>query len=81
MRRRAGTRHQHHHHAAGRAPRDASGSPRSWKRSEAVGSRTNLYASVIVPELPCLCMCVRVQSGGAAVEQMARDIFVNRPAA
>jgi hypothetical protein len=44
-------------------------------------SRTNLYASVIVPELPCLCVCVRVQSGGAAVEQMARDIFANRPAA
>jgi hypothetical protein len=28
-----------------------------------------------------MCACVRVQSGGAVVERMARDIFVDRPAA
>jgi hypothetical protein len=62
MRRRAGTRHQHHHHAAGRAPRDASGSPRSWKRSEAVGVGlifTLPSSCLSFPACVCVCACAK----------------------
>jgi hypothetical protein len=58
MRRRAGTRHQHHHHAAGRAPRDASGSPHSWKRSEAVGVGLIYTLPSSCLSFPaCVCVC------------------------